>query len=68
MEYAALNNGVKMPMEGVGTFLFTPDEAEAFCVSALRSGYRLIDTANAYLYPENHALDAWRGTERFARI
>ncbi len=49
MKYANLNNGVKMPMEGVGTFLFTPDEAEASCVSALRSGYRLIDTANAYV-------------------
>ena len=48
MEYATLNNGVKMPMAGIGTFLLTPDEAEASCVSALRNGYRLIDTANAY--------------------
>ena len=45
MEYANLNNGVKMPMAGIGTFLLTPDEAEASCVSALRDGYRLIDTA-----------------------
>ena len=29
MEYATLNNGVKMPMAGIGTFLLTPDEAEA---------------------------------------
>ena len=49
MEYANLNNGVKMPMAGIGTFLLTPDEAEASCVSALRNGYRLIDTANAYV-------------------
>ena len=49
MEYATLNNGVKMPMAGIGTFLLTPDEAEASCVSALRNGYRLIDTANAYV-------------------
>ena len=48
MEYANLNNGVKMPMEGVGTFLFTPDEAEESVLSALQSGFRLIDTANAY--------------------
>lgn len=48
MKYAELNNGVKMPMEGVGTFLMTPDEAEASAFSALESGYRLIDTANAY--------------------
>ena len=49
MEYTTLNNGVKMPMAGIGTFLLTPDEAEASCVSALRNGYRLIDTANAYV-------------------
>ena len=49
MEYATLNNGVKMPMAGIGTFLLTPDEAEASCVSALQDGYRLIDTANAYV-------------------
>ncbi len=49
MKYAELNNGVKMPMEGVGTFLFTPDEAEASVLSALQNGFRLIDTANAYV-------------------
>ena len=49
MKYAQLNNGVKMPMEGVGTFLMSPDEAEASALSALQSGYRLIDTANAYI-------------------
>ena len=49
MEYITLNNGVKMPMAGIGTFLLTSDEAEEACVSALASGYRLIDTANAYL-------------------
>ena len=49
MEHATLNNGVKMPMAGIGTFLLTPNEAEASCVSALQYGYRLIDTANAYV-------------------
>lgn len=49
MEYAVLNNGVKMPMAGIGTFLLTPDEAEASVISALQNGYRLIDTANAYV-------------------
>ena len=29
MEYVTLNNGIKMPMAGIGTFLLTPDEAEA---------------------------------------
>lgn len=49
MEYAILNNGVKMPIAGIGTFLLTPDEAEASVLSALECGYRLIDTANAYV-------------------
>lgn len=49
MEYATLNNKVKMPMAGIGTFLLTPDEAEASVLSALQCGYRLIDTANAYV-------------------
>lgn len=49
MEYVVLNNGIKMPMAGIGTFLLTPDEAEASVLAALKDGYRLIDTANAYV-------------------
>ena len=49
MEYATLNSGVKMPMAGIGTFLLTPDEAENSVAHALKDGYRLIDTANAYV-------------------
>ena len=49
MDYTTLNNGVKMPMAGIGTFMLSPDEAENSCVSALECGYRLIDTANAYV-------------------
>lgn len=49
MDYITLNNGVKMPMAGIGTFMLSPDEAENSCVSALGCGYRLIDTANAYV-------------------
>ena len=49
MEYVTLNNGVQMPMAGIGTFLLTPDEAESSVLSALQCGYRLIDTANAYM-------------------
>ncbi|MGN1139909.1 MAG: aldo/keto reductase [Oliverpabstia sp.] len=47
--YVTLNNGVNMPMAGIGTFLLSPDEAEASVASALQAGYRLIDTANAYV-------------------
>ena len=49
MEYTTLNNGVKMPMAGIGTFLLSPDEAESSVLHALQDGYRLIDTANAYV-------------------
>lgn len=49
MKYVTLNNGVKMPMVGIGTFLMSPEEAESSALSALQCGYRLIDTANAYL-------------------
>ncbi|MBR5341948.1 MAG: aldo/keto reductase [Erysipelotrichaceae bacterium] len=49
MEYLALNNGNKMPMDGIGVFLLKPEEAEASVLSALNDGVRLIDTANAYM-------------------
>ena len=48
-KYVKLNNGVEMPMAGIGTFLLSPDDAEASVLSALQGGYRLIDTANAYV-------------------
>ena len=48
MEYFKLNNGIQMPMVGIGVFTFTPAEAQAAIESALRDGIRLIDTANAY--------------------
>lgn len=47
--YVTLNNGVQMPMAGIGTFMLSPDEAEASVISALQGGYQLIDTANAYV-------------------
>ena len=48
MEFTTLNNGAVMPMEGIGTFLLTPDEAENSVIYTLQNGGRLIDTANAY--------------------
>jgi diketogulonate reductase-like aldo/keto reductase len=49
MIYKVLNNGVKMPMLGYGTFQVT-DAAECknSVLEAIRAGYRLIDTAQAY--------------------
>lgn len=49
MEYLKLNNDVEMPIEGLGTFLMTPAEAEAAATAALTAGYEHIDTANAYM-------------------
>jgi 2,5-diketo-D-gluconate reductase A len=48
-----LNNGVEMPILGFGVFQITdPKECERCVYEALRTGYRLIDTAAAYLNEE----------------
>lgn len=44
-----LSNGIKMPAVGIGTFLMTPKQAEEAVFTALTNGYRMIDTANAYM-------------------
>lgn len=53
MEFAALRNGVAMPLEGFGVFQ-VPDPAvcEQAVLDAIESGYRLIDTAAAYMNEE----------------
>ena len=43
-----LNNGVSMPILGIGTFALSDSEAEESVYWALRDGYRLIDTARIY--------------------
>jgi len=49
MDYRTLNNGVKMPMIGLGVFRITDDaECEEAVYQALKQGYRYIDTATAY--------------------
>lgn len=49
MEKIKLNNGVEMPMLGFGTYQVTnPAECEKSVVEAVKAGYRLIDTAQAY--------------------
>ncbi len=49
MEYIGLNNGVKCPVIGIGTFMLSPAEAENSVREALKMGYSLVDTANAYV-------------------
>lgn len=49
MEYVTLNNGVRMPLVGFGTFQIADKaECEKSVISAINAGYRLIDTAQAY--------------------
>lgn len=44
-----LNNGILMPQLGLGTFLQPSDSVcEQSCLTALKTGYRHIDTAHAY--------------------
>ena len=43
-----LNNGIEMPILGIGTFRLSNDQAENSVYWALRDGYRLIDTARIY--------------------
>lgn len=53
MEYTVLNNGVKMPLEGFGVFQVPdPAQCEQAVFDAIQSGYRLIDTAAAYMNEE----------------
>lgn len=44
-----LSNGVEIPALGIGTFMMNPDQAEFAVETALKNGYSLVDTANAYM-------------------
>lgn len=48
MEFVTLNNGVKMPILGYGVYQTPPDETKKCVLDALDTGYRSIDTAQAY--------------------
>lgn len=49
MDYITLNNGQKCPVIGIGTFMLSPDDAQNSVREALKMGYSLVDTANAYV-------------------
>ena len=49
MENIKLNNGLTYPVVGIGTFMLAPADAQNSVREALKMGYRLIDTANAYV-------------------
>ncbi|MGN1318553.1 MAG: aldo/keto reductase [Lachnospirales bacterium] len=53
MEFVTLNNGVKMPLEGFGVFQVSDKaQCEQAVIDAIDTGYRLIDTAAAYMNEE----------------
>ena len=53
MKYATLNTGANMPLEGFGFFQIPDaDECERVVYDAIRTGYRLLDTAAAYMNEE----------------
>ena len=52
MIYKTLSNGVKMPMLGYGVYQVTPEECYRCVSDALETGYRSIDTAQAYYNEE----------------
>lgn len=52
MEYVELSNGIKTPVLGIGTFRISDADAENSVYEALKMGYRMIDTANAYMNEE----------------
>ena len=53
MEYFTLNNGTKMPAEGFGVFQIPdPVQCEEVVYNAIKTGYRLIDTAASYMNEE----------------
>ena len=49
METIKLNNEITCPVIGLGTFMLSPADAQKSTREALKMGYRLIDTANAYV-------------------
>ena len=49
MEKIILNNKLECPVIGIGTFMLSPAEAENSVREALKMGYSLVDTANAYV-------------------
>lgn len=48
MRNITLNNGVEMPQIGYGVYQVSPAECERCVSDALKTGYRMIDTAQAY--------------------
>lgn len=48
MKFQTLSNGIKIPVLGLGTWFIDDDKVDNAVISAVKIGYRHIDTAQAY--------------------
>ena len=65
MEYVTLNNGVQLPMIGFGTWDVRGEAGKKTILTALDSGYRLIDTAQMYENEDIVGQAVWREKRSF---
>lgn len=63
MDYTVLSNGLEVPLLGLGTFLMNEKEAGNAVYYAIKNGYRLFDTANAYMNETGVGLGICRSIE-----
>ena len=68
MKKIKLSNGVEMPQLGYGVYQVEPDECERCVLDALSVGYRMIDTAQAYLNEEAVAMHGRRAASVVTRF
>lgn len=60
-----MNNGVEIPVIGIGTYTIAPADARRSVCEALKMGYRFVDTANAYV--NERATVCWKRRSKATR-
>ena len=68
MFYQKIADGISMPMLGFGTFMNTGADCERTVAEAIHTGYRLIDTAEAYGNEEQVGREIKAGMENSLRL
>ena len=68
MFYQKIADGISMPMLGFGTFMNTGADCERTVAEAIHTGYRLIDTAEAYGNEEQVGRGIKAGVENSLRL
>ena len=67
MEYKTLNNGISMPMVGLGVYNISERKTQKVVEEAIATGYRSIDTARAFSSRQRFAIAATRTTRHFVQ-